>query len=127
MWPRVVEITLGLWLMSSPFIFQHGPHSRFLWSNDLTSGFCVAALAILSFWRPLCHIHLGIVVIGVWLIGFGLVSASAHSTPASQNHIVLGLLLLMFAIIPNRASLPPARWLEVLRDDTRPSEANHEP
>lgn len=29
---------------------------------------------------------------------------------ASQNHLVVGLLVAMFAIIPSRASRPPAAW-----------------
>jgi hypothetical protein len=37
--------------------------------------------------------------------------AAPYPTPvALQNDLMLGLLLLMFAIVPNEASLPPEKW-----------------
>jgi hypothetical protein len=34
------------------------------------------------------------------------------SPPTEQNHILVGLLLVLFAIIPNEASQPPKAWEE---------------
>ena len=109
MWPRVIEVMLGLWLVVSPFIFGHAADDRPLWINDLACGFGIAALALLSFSRPLRYSHLAIAVVALWLIVFGFL-ASYPAPPASQNHILLGLVLLMFAIIPNEANLPPEPW-----------------
>jgi hypothetical protein len=109
MWARVIEVMLGLWLVVSPFIFQHSAESRNLWVNDLTCGFATVTLALFSFWRPLRYAHLAIGGIAVWLIGFGFL-AGHPAPPASQNQILVGLLLAMFAIIPNEANLPPEPW-----------------
>jgi hypothetical protein len=109
MWARVIEVMLGCWLAISPFIFGHPPGARTLWTNDLTCGFVIAILALLSFWFPLRYMHIAIVVPAIWLIIVGFLSGYP-APPASQNHILLGLLLLMFAIIPNEANLPPRPW-----------------
>jgi hypothetical protein len=106
MWARAIEVMLGCWLAISPFIFRHSPAERMLWINDLTSGFVIVTLALLSLWLPLRYMHLAITVPACWLIIFGYM-AGYPSPPASQNHIVLGLLLFMFAIIPNDANMPP--------------------
>jgi hypothetical protein len=112
MWARVVEVMLGCWLAISPFIFRHSVDERWLWVNDLGSAFAVVMFSLLSFWRPLRHAHWGIAVVGLWLMGFGYF-ASPHPLPAAlQNDLLVGLLLVMFAIIPNEASLPPRRWRE---------------
>jgi hypothetical protein len=112
MWARVVEVMLGGWLALSPFIFAHAADQPMLWWNDLVSAVVIIILAVCSFWRPLRHAHLGILGVGVWLIGYGYL-APLPPPPASQNHVVLGVLLLMFAIIPNDASRPPASWRDL--------------
>jgi hypothetical protein len=112
MWSRVVEVMLGVWLLLSPFIFRHPTGEVAWWAND----FACAALAItfgcLSFWEPTRRAHLATAALALWLIGFGYFSEPHPSPPAMQNDVFLGLLLLMFAIIPNDASLPPEGWRE---------------
>jgi len=116
MWPRVVELMLGLWLVISPFVFRHAADARALWTNDLTCGFAIVILALLSFWKPLRYAHLAISAVALWLMTVGYLAG--HPTPpASQNHILLALVLLMFAIIPNDANLPPEPWRKVLNDN----------
>jgi hypothetical protein len=109
MWARVVEVMLGLWLLISPFIFGHSAGNTGLWINDLVCGFLLMTLALLSFWHPLRYAHLAIGIVALWLIAFGFF-VPYPAPPASQNHILLGLVLLMFAIIPNDANLPPPSW-----------------
>jgi hypothetical protein len=72
----------------------------------MTCGFAAVILVLLSFWRRLRYAHLAIGGTAIWLIVFGFL-AGYPSPPASQNHILSGLLLAMFAIIPNDANLPP--------------------
>ena len=115
MWARVVEVMLGCWLAASPFIFAHAAEKPSLWWNDLTSAVVIMTLALCSFRRPWRYAHLGILVVGVWLIISGYFTLTAPP-PASQNHIVVGLFLLMFAIIPNDAVQPPESWREANAD-----------
>lgn len=113
MWARVVEVMLGCWLVVSPFIFHHTLEQPALWINDLSCGFAVIALALFSFWHPARQVHLVLCGVALWLIGFGFLASPPPAPPALQNHILVGLLLLMFAIIPNGASLPPRPWRDL--------------
>jgi hypothetical protein len=115
MWARVIEILLGLWLTLSPFIFGHYPSNPALWTNDLICGAAIILLAILSFWSwPVFgfmrYAHLGILGVGGWLTLFGYVGSGHPAAAGYQNNILLGLTLLVMAIIPNQANLPPPSW-----------------
>lgn len=112
MWSRVVEVMLGCWLLLSPFLFRHAAEKSALWANDLATGTAVILFGLLSYWRPTRHIHLLSLVVGGWLIAFAYWKGFGTSLPASQNHLIVGLLLLMFAIIPNSASRPTIDWSE---------------
>lgn len=114
MWTRVIEVMLGCWLAMSPFIFRHAAEERVLWINDLLSATAVIVLAVVSFWSPLRLAHVANFVIGLWLIAFGWWTSSYPAEPALQNDIVVGILLLMLAILPNQASLPPRPWRDFL-------------
>jgi hypothetical protein len=113
MWARVIEVMLGCWLALSPFIFRHGPEDRVFWLNDLFSALVVIVVALVSFWGPLRFAHVANLAVALWLIAFGF-WAPYPTQPALQNDIVIGLLLLMFAIIPNHANKPPHPWRELL-------------
>jgi hypothetical protein len=110
MWGRVVELMLGLWLVLSPFIFGHDTLHPGLWRNDFACGVAIVLLALLSFWHTLRHVHLLNLLVAAWLIGFGYIYGGYPSPPGAQNNILLGLILLLFAIIPNEANQPPPPW-----------------
>ena len=110
MWARVVEFMLACWLAVSPFVFQHAGDQVVLWAIDLTAAALIGGFALLSYWPPTRHLHLLTALLACALIGYGRFGAGGEPPPALQNHIVVGLLLLMFAIIPNHASRPPNSW-----------------
>jgi hypothetical protein len=110
MWGRIIEIMLGLWLVLSPFIFGHYPTNQPLWKNDFVCGTAIVLLALGSFWHVLRHAHLLHLLVAGWLIGFGYVYGGYPAPPGAQNDIFLGLTLLLFAIIPNEANVPPRPW-----------------
>lgn len=125
MWARVVEVMLGCWLAISPFIFNHPVEKSVWWMNDLCSGFAVITLALLSFWNPIRYAHLALVLVALWLIGLGYLAAPYPTPPALQNDLMVGLLLLMFAIIPNEASLPPKKWRDFwMKESSAKDKAN---
>jgi hypothetical protein len=73
----------------------------------------VIALALAAHWRPLRRVHLLLLPVAVWLVTAGwwqTHGAGVHPPPAYQNHILLGLLLAMFAIVPSEASTIPETW-----------------
>jgi len=115
MWPRVVVVMLACWLAASPFIFGHLPHDRVSMLIDFGSAVALATFALLSFWPPTERAHVFNLPVGGGLILAGFLRSSATSVPAAaQNHIMLGLLVLMLAILPSRSNLPPRRWRELL-------------
>jgi hypothetical protein len=115
MWARVIELMLGVWLVLSPFIFRRTPAAAEFWSTDVTTGSAVILLSLLSFWNPMRRSHLATGVLAVWLVIWAWFAAARPGPPAAQNEIVVGLLLLMLALVPNEASLPPESWRRSVR------------
>jgi hypothetical protein len=110
MWARVVEFMLGCWLAISPFIFAHPDAEIRLWATDWICATLVITLALLSYWHPTRHAHVLTLLVACGLIAIGRFSTGETPSPAMQNQIVVGLLLLMFALVPNEASRPPTVW-----------------
>jgi hypothetical protein len=110
MWSRVVEIMLGCWLLMSPFLFTHPTDATALWVNDLVCGTAVILFGVFSYWGPTRQAHLLSLAVGTWLIAFAYREGFGEPSAASQNHVILGLLLLMFAIIPNDAAEAAQGW-----------------
>ena len=111
MWARVVEIMLACWLAISPAILHGASATAKLWTVDLATAALVATFALLSYWPPTRHAHLVTIAAALALIAAGM--APYPPAPPDQNHILVGLLLLLFAIVPNEASRPPRAWREV--------------
>lgn len=112
MWARVIEFMLGCWLAISPFIFTSGPQPTRAWYLDWICAVLVILFALLSYWKPTRHIHVMTGLLALFMIGYGRFAYSSPVPPACQNYIMTGLLLLMFALVPNRASHPPRIWYE---------------
>lgn len=112
MWSRVVEVMLGVWLVISPFIFSYPPEKTGWWVNDLTTGTLVILFGLFSYWKPTHLAHLLTIFVGCWLMGFAYSQGFGEPPAAMQNNLILGLMLLMFAVIPNDADRPPQPWDE---------------
>jgi len=106
----VSEIFVAAWMAMSPFLFGHFPSDRARWWNDLVAAAAILLVSTLSLWPPLRRLHLVNVAVAAWLIGFGWLAGGHPAPPASQNEILTGLVLLLFAIVPNDASRPPRGW-----------------
>ncbi len=115
MWPRVVELMLGVWLTISPFVFRHPSGDFVLWMNDLGCGTLVIAFSCLSYWEPTKHARFATLAVSLWLMVGAYFAAVHPAAPALQNEFLTGMLLAMFAIIPNEASRPPRSWREFVR------------
>jgi hypothetical protein len=119
MWPRVVEIMLGCWLLVTPFVFRATPALGDYAMNAVVSGAFIAAASILAFWRPLRVAHLATLAIAAWLTLHGYFSADRPGPPAAQNEIVVGLIVLLFSLLPNHINDPPASWRDADRNQRR--------
>jgi len=114
MWGRVIEVMTAVWLALSPFIFRAADDPVLVWVDSL-SALAIACLAGLSYWAPMRRAHLLILAVAVGLAAWGRLSGSPPP-PEHQNHITVGIFLLMIAIIPNDASQPPRNWREAMEE-----------
>lgn len=110
MWARTVEVMMGCWLAMSPFIFRHPSGEPHWWWNDFACATLMAGFALLSFVESWRWAHLLQIAVGFWLIGYGFTLGNFPVPPALQNDITVGILLLMFAIVPTEATQPPRAW-----------------
>jgi peptidoglycan/LPS O-acetylase OafA/YrhL len=109
MWPRNVEAMLALWLALSPFIFHIPGRHTGAWAVDLGAAVLIMVFSLASYWKPLRRAYVGTLAVGLGLAIYGLVQ-SRPPPSWHQNHILVGLLLVMFAIIPVPANAPPRSW-----------------
>jgi hypothetical protein len=113
MWPRVAEIVLAGWLAASPAVFGHVGGPAMLRTSDWICAAAIAACALGSFVERWRRLHLAELLVAGWLMGFGYL-ASSEPLPALQNNILVAMVLMMFAIVPNQANRPPRAWAEIL-------------
>ena len=116
MWPRVAELLLAAWLAASPWMIAPpagaGASIRI---NALACAALIALFALLSFRAALEKAHLFSIAVALWLIGIAFLQPDPPPPAAYQNFVVTGLTLLLFAILPSRASEPPRAWREFWR------------
>jgi hypothetical protein len=110
MWPRLAEIVIGLWLLTTPWILSEEPQLRAPQISDCLCGAAIVLLSLISFWPVWRKAHLAEIPIGLWVLGFAYLR-STHPAPAViQSELLAALFLLNFAIIPSPANLPPLSW-----------------
>lgn len=110
MWARVAEFMLGCWMLCSPFIFRgvHRADAPTLW--DFSAGLLIITFALLSFWERTHFAHIGTLLLSIVMVLGPRIALAPHVPPAGENFMMVGLLLLMFAMVPNQASQPPRAW-----------------
>lgn len=108
MWARILEFMLACWLAISPFIFRYPKEPLFVWINDFTCSILIAFFALICYVKSLRQMHLWNLGMAFWLYATGYFLHLPKG--ASQNYIVLGILLLMTAILPSESEKPPKPW-----------------
>ena len=111
MWARASETLLAAWLAISPFVLTSAPSRALLW-HDLSCALAIAAPAVLSFHPRSRRAHLFELLVAAWLVLAGWLATRSEPSAQAQNHLLVGMVLGMLAIVPSRASLPPRAWLE---------------
>jgi len=111
MWPRMCEAILGLWLIAGHWILPNGAGPDWLVINDMVGGalcIAVAGFSCLVSRRP---VNLLQIPIGLWVAAAAYFSSPTPATAVAQSDLLTAFFLLNFAIIPTRATEPPARWM----------------
>lgn len=113
-WPRILEITIGCWLLMSPFIFGSYPAHSELWLSDMICGALVIVISCTAISRRFRRLYLVNLAIAVWIVGYAYLQSPPpqHAPAWIQNDLIAGLILLMVAIIPSDTSRPPQKWQE---------------
>ena len=107
MWPRVVEVMLGVWLVITPLVFRGTDAIDRYTANAVGTGLIVIAASLVAFWPRAGWARYITLAASGWLAVHGYLSAVRPGPPAAQNEIMIGLLLLLFAILPNHVNRPP--------------------
>ena len=118
MWPRVVEVMLGCWLLVTPFVFRDTDAIGSYSAHAVVCGALVVLASLLSFWSRRRLAHLVTLGVALWLAVHGYFSAPRPGPPAAQHEIVLGLTLLLFAILPNAINDAPRPWRVVTKEQS---------
>jgi peptidoglycan/LPS O-acetylase OafA/YrhL len=119
MWGRILQLLVACWLAASPFVFGHGADATYLLIHDFASAAVIALFALLSFHPRLKHAHLATALPAFWMIAAAFVSVPSPPPPAYQNHVILGLFLLILVLVPSHASAPPRLWREYHKSEDR--------
>jgi hypothetical protein len=115
MWPRVVELMLACWLLMMPLVFRGTPAVGEYALNGVVSGAVIAMTSLLSLAPRLQLARLGTLAVAVWVAAHGYFAAPRPGPPAAQNELVVGLILMLFAVLPNHINQPPIPWREERR------------
>jgi hypothetical protein len=110
MWPRVVEAMLGCWLLITPFVFRGTTALDDYATKAVVCGGLVVTCALASMWPRAAWARLGTIAVALWLTAFGYFAADRPGPPAAQNEITVGLILILFAVLPNQINEAPAPW-----------------
>jgi len=114
-WPRYSEMLLSLWLVAAPWILSYGDSTIFRTIN-IAAAAGILLLDLLSVTLYKRYAHLGVLGIALGLLGHAYFAMPPEAA-GTQNNVIVALLLLMFAILPTEATLPPPSWRELHKRD----------
>ena len=109
-WPRYCEMLLGLWLLAAPWVLNYGG-SDTVRTVNITAGIGILVLDILSVTLYKRYAYLAVLGVALGLLVHAYLAMPPEGA-GTQNNIIVALLLLMFAILPTEATLPPPSWRE---------------
>jgi hypothetical protein len=112
MWPRLLEGALGAWLLVSPWVLGTPTTAALRLGGvdlvPLVGGIALVGLTLAAF--RFRNAHTGVLVVGVALIAFNWLAYPRPGPASAQNGIAVGLMVCLFAIIPNDSDQPPVGW-----------------
>ncbi len=110
MWPRAVEIVIGLWVLMSPWLLASNSSASTWHLNELICGLAIVLLSASSYLPGFSKAHLAEIPIGLWILISSYFGFAPIDTVQAQSNLLAALFLLNFAIIPSPANLPPYSW-----------------
>jgi hypothetical protein len=95
-WRDFANITLGVWLVASPFTLGYRDGAM-IWS-DLVTGLVIVLLGTLTLWPRFDLVRWGLCVTGIWLLLAPLVFWSRDAS-AYANDTLVGSLVIAFSVL----------------------------
>lgn len=109
MWARIIELLIALWMLISYFLFDYQ------WDH-LPVAAAIGIFSLLSYIESLNKMHLFNVLPAFYLLYISYTYPTVPLPFSYQSYILCAFFLLLFAIIPSRASEPPRAWRNYLRE-----------
>ena len=94
MWPRLVNIALGVWLMFASAILDYGPPAA---TSDRVAGPLIAMFACIAVWEVTRVLRWLNVLLGIWLMVSPLLLD--YSVAATWNSILVGGTCVALALV----------------------------
>lgn len=97
MWIRLVNVSIGLWLMAAPAVLSYGPPAADLHRTIGPTAAAAAAVAMAQATRSVRWVNLllaAVLVAGAWILDV--------ETAARVNGVLSGLLMAVFTIPPGK-------------------------
>jgi uncharacterized membrane protein len=95
-WRDFTNITLGFWLIASPFTLAYRDLTM-VW-NDVASGSIIVTLGVLTLWPRFDLARWGLCVSGIWLL-FAPLVFWATDAAAYANDTLVGALVIAFSVL----------------------------
>lgn len=96
MWPRLVNVALGVWLTAAPSLLGYADDRAAL-VNDQTVGPLVTSMAITAVWQVMRPVRWVNAALGAWLLLAPLVFG--FPLPAAINSVVVGTIVIAIALV----------------------------
>lgn len=122
MWARHFEISLAIWLSLSWLILRYPEDSSLLMFHDFFIAAIITTISLLNY--KYRYIHLLNFFTSLWLITLAFISNTPTTNAPYQNYMVIGLTLLIFTVIPPKASDPPKKWKEFIEEKLKNKNRN---
>lgn len=117
MWPRALELALGLWLTVAPAVIDHGDDPAAAVARGAGAIFVV--VVVLSMIPRIRRIHFATLPLALALVAWTWAGLPRPGPPGAQNLILVGLTLALLALVPTGATDPPEEWRPYVRDGVR--------
>lgn len=121
-WPRLVEGALGVWLVASQWVLgaPADPAAEVLGVDavPVVLGVMLVALMLVSFRYR--RAQAAILATGALVVLLSWLLHPRPGPPSAENAIIVGLVVCLFALVPNEPGLPPVRWRPYVRTPREP-------
>ncbi len=98
MWPRIINIVLGLWLMIAPALLGYGKAAA---DNGRICGPIIITFALIALWEATRTVRLWNLPVALWLLASPWVLGHGD-TEATVSDMATGVCVLLLALVRGR-------------------------